>query len=40
MLKIRIPNGWAPRAYQMPLWRALEGGTKRALCIWHRPASR
>jgi phage terminase large subunit len=40
MLKIRIPNGWAPRAYQMPLWRALEGGTKRALCIWHRRAGK
>jgi phage terminase large subunit len=40
MLKVRIPNGWVPRNYQMPLWRALEGGTKRALCIWHRRAGK
>lgn len=25
-----------PRAYQMPLWSALEGGCKRAVAVWHR----
>ena len=30
--KIRIPNNWAPRDYQMNVWRYLERGGKRA--IW------
>lgn len=25
-----------PRPYQRPLWRYLENGGKRAICIWHR----
>jgi hypothetical protein len=33
---IRIPHDWMPRAYQMPLWRYLEGGGKRAVAVWHR----
>lgn len=31
-----IPHGYEPRGYQLPLWTALEGGTKRAVCLWHR----
>jgi phage terminase large subunit len=33
---IRLPNDWTPRPYQMNLWRALEGGCKRAVAVWHR----
>lgn len=36
MPRIVIPHNWRPRAYQMPLWRYLEGGGKRAITIWHR----
>jgi phage terminase large subunit len=32
----RVPNNWRPRDYQMPLWRYLAGGGKRALAVWHR----
>jgi hypothetical protein len=35
---IRIPNNWAPRDYQMNVWRYLERGGKRAICVWHRRA--
>ena len=28
---IRIPNNWAPRDYQMNVWRYLERGGKRAI---------
>ena len=38
--KIRIPNNWGPRAYQMNVWRYLEHGGKRAICIWHRRAGK
>ena len=33
----RLPaNGWQARDYQRPFWRALETGTHRACCVWHR----
>ena len=38
--KIRIPNNWAPRNYQMNVWRYLERGGKRAICVWHRRAGK
>src|SRR3984957_14738208 len=38
--KIRIPNHWAPRDYQMNVWRYLERGGKRAICVWHRRAGK
>ena len=37
---IRIPNNWGPRVYQMNVWRYLEQGGKRAICIWHRRAGK
>ena len=37
---IRIPNNWAPRDYQMNVWRYLERGGKRAICVWHRRAGK
>jgi len=35
-MRIRLPNNWNPRPYQMPLWNALEGGCRRAVAVWHR----
>lgn len=37
---IQIPNSWAPRSYQLPLWSALEQGSKRAVAVWHRRAGK
>lgn len=34
--EIRIPNSWDPRPYQLPAWRYLERGGKRAALVWHR----
>ncbi len=36
MPKIRLPNNWIPRSYQMKLWNYLETGGKRAIAICHR----
>ncbi len=36
MTTVRLPNGWKPRPYQMPLWTHLERGGKRAIEIAHR----
>jgi len=35
-MNIALPHQWRPRDYQMPAWRALERGCKRALLVWHR----
>ena len=35
-MRIRIPNNWKPRDYQMPAWSYLENGGKHAELIWHR----
>lgn len=40
MGRVRLPNGWQPRPYQLPLWRYLEGGGKRAVAVWHRRAGK
>lgn len=34
--RVRLPNGWAPRSYQLPLWSYLENGGKRADVAAHR----
>lgn len=34
--KIRLPNSWVPRPYQLPAWSYLENGGKRACLVWHR----
>ncbi len=36
MNKIKLPNDWRPRDYQLPLWCAMERGCKRAIAVWHR----
>jgi len=38
--RIQLPHNWRPRDYQLPLWRYLEGGGKRAIAIWHRRAGK
>lgn len=35
-MKITLPNNWNPRSYQLPAWKALQRGIKRAVLIWHR----
>jgi len=40
MPEITLPNNWRPREYQEPFWRAMEGGTRRAVCVWHRRAGK
>ena len=37
---IEIPNGWDPRRYQLPLWKYLQDGGKRAVAVWHRRAGK
>lgn len=37
---IQIPNGWQPRSYQLPAWKALEHGCKRVFPLWHRRAGK
>ncbi len=36
MATVRLPNGWTPRAYQLPAWQYLENGGKHAELVWHR----
>lgn len=31
-----MPYNWQPRDYQVPAWRALQNGVKRASLVWHR----
>ena len=38
--QVFLPNSWEPRHYQLPMWRYLEGGGKRAIGIWHRRAGK
>lgn len=33
---ITLPHQFNPRPYQLPLLRALDGGKKRAVIVWHR----
>lgn len=40
MATIRLPNGWSPRPYQLPSWKAWEAGCRRELLIWHRRAGK
>lgn len=35
-LKVLIPGAWRARDYQLPVWRFLRNGGKRATAIWHR----
>jgi phage terminase large subunit len=35
-MRIRLPNNWQPRDYQLPAWRYLESGGRHAELIWAR----
>jgi hypothetical protein len=35
-MKIRLPNNWQPRPYQLPAWTYLENGGRHAELVWHR----
>lgn len=37
---IRMPHAWEPRPHQLPALRALDGGVKRVLLLWHRRAGK
>lgn len=38
--RIRLPNNWRPRSYQMPAWCYLEKGGRHAELVWHRRAGK
>jgi len=41
MTEIELPYRFDPRRYQKRIMRAiLEGGEKRAVCVWHRRAGK
>jgi phage terminase large subunit len=40
MPRIRIPNNWEPRKYQLPLWMYLQSGGREAVAVWHRRAGK
>ena len=40
MPEITIPHNFTPRDYQRPVLRALDGGAKRAVAVWHRRAGK
>jgi hypothetical protein len=35
-MDLTLPHQFQPRAYQLPLLRALDSGCKRAVIVWHR----
>lgn len=35
-----LPYAYRPRQYQIPFWRAMDRGCKRALLVWHRRAGK
>lgn len=35
-MEIDLPNGWTPRAYQLPAWRYMQAGGRHAELVWHR----
>lgn len=34
--RIRVPFDYRPRDYQLPMWKAMQGGKRRAVLVWHR----
>ena len=39
-MNITIPHRYTPRAYQLPLLKAMDSGYKRAVQVWHRRAGK
>lgn len=40
MVKVTLPYNFTPRRYQLPVLRALDGGAKRVVSVWHRRAGK
>ncbi len=40
METIRLPHKFNPRPYQLPLYKALDSGVRRAFIVWHRRAGK
>ena len=39
-MNLILPHNFTPRAYQLPVLRALDNGIKRAVIVWHRRAGK
>lgn len=39
-MQISLPHKFTPRDYQLPLFQAMDAGTKRAVIVWHRRAGK
>ena len=39
-MRVRLPNNWQPRDYQLPAWTYLENGGRHAELVWHRRAGK
>lgn len=39
-MEIKLPHEFTPRAYQLPLFQAMDSGIKRAVLVWHRRAGK
>lgn len=39
-MQIKIPNDWEPRPHQLPFFRAMDNGKRRACLVWHRRAGK
>jgi phage terminase large subunit len=39
-MELTMPYNFDPRWYQEPLWQYIQGGGKRAVCVWHRRAGK
>ena len=39
-MSVSIPHKFVPRDYQLPLFQAMDAGTKRAVIVWHRRAGK
>lgn len=40
LMQISLPHKFTPREYQLPLFQAMDAGTKRAVIVWHRRAGK
>ena len=40
MPDISIPYQWEPRPHQIPFFKAMDSGAKRACIVWHRRAGK
>jgi len=38
--EIILPHNFVPRWYQLPVFKAIDNGFKRAVCVWHRRAGK